>query len=82
MFNCRNYFEYVTDCFCKVENLLDDEDFRFKVTREELEDLCQDLFSRIGKVVQDALTSSEMSMVGMVFRSEVFVLAKRNLLLS
>lgn len=61
---------------------MDDEDFRFKVTREELEDLCQDLFSRIGKVVQDALTSSEMSMVGTVFRSEVFVLAKRNLLLS
>jgi len=47
----------------QVENLLDDEDFRAKVTREEFESLGQDLFDRIEKVIKDALASSEMTMV-------------------
>lgn len=50
------------DHFAQVENLLDDEDFRAKVTREEFESLGQDLFDRIEKVVKDALASSEMTM--------------------
>lgn len=50
------------DHFAQVENLLDDEDFRAKVTREEFEGLGQDLFDRIEKVVKDALATSEMSM--------------------
>lgn len=50
------------DHFAQVENLLDDEDFRAKVTREEFESLGQDLFDRIEKVIKDALASSEMTM--------------------
>lgn len=47
----------------QIENLLDDQDFKAKVTREEFESMCSDLFERIGKVVQDALKTSEMTMV-------------------
>lgn len=53
--------------FLQVENLLDDEDFRTKVTREEFENLGQDLFDRIEKVIKDALASSEMTMVQLTY---------------
>ena len=52
------------DHFAQVENLADDEDFRAKVTREEFESLCADLFEGIGKTVQDALDVSQLTMVG------------------
>ena len=47
----------------KVESLLDDEDFRTKVTREQFEDLCQDLVDRTDKVIKDALAAAELSAV-------------------
>ena len=47
----------------KVESLFEDEDFRTKVTREQFEDLCQDLVDRIDKVIKDALAASELSVV-------------------
>ncbi|XP_035289124.1 hypoxia up-regulated protein 1 isoform X2 [Anguilla anguilla] len=46
----------------QVEGLLDDIDFKAKVTRSELEVLCGDLFDRVPGPVQEALSSSEMSM--------------------
>ena len=49
-------------CF-KVENVMDDVDFKAKVTREELETMCEDIFEKIGKVIEEALRSSEMTMV-------------------
>ena len=42
---------------------MDDVDFKAKVTREELETMCEDIFEKIGKVIEEALRSSEMSMV-------------------
>lgn len=51
------------DVFEQIENLLDDQDFRAKVTRDEFETMCADLFERIGKTVADALKTSEMTMV-------------------
>lgn len=39
---------------------MEDIDFRVKVTRQEFEDLCQDLFERIGDVIKGAMDSSEV----------------------
>jgi len=47
----------------QVESLFEDEDFRTKVTREQFEDLCQDLVDRIDKVIKDALATAELSAV-------------------
>ena len=47
--------------------MFEDEDFRVKVTREEFEGLCQDLIDRVGKVVRDALTTAQISMVMVYF---------------
>ena len=47
-----------------MEGLLDDEDFRAKVTRAEYEDMCEDLFTRIAKPVEDAIKISQVTWVG------------------
>ncbi|XP_038833049.1 hypoxia up-regulated protein 1-like isoform X2 [Salvelinus namaycush] len=46
----------------EVEGLLDDMDFKAKVTRVEFETLCSDLFERVPGPVQEALGSAEMSL--------------------
>ncbi|XP_072515313.1 hypoxia up-regulated protein 1 [Salminus brasiliensis] len=46
----------------QIEGLMDDIDFKAKVTRAEFEALCTDLFDRVPGPVQQALTSSEMSL--------------------
>lgn len=43
--------------------MLEDQDFKAKVTREEIEEMNKDLFERIGKVAKDALESSEVTKV-------------------
>lgn len=43
------------DHFAQVEGLLDDKDFKLKVTREEFEELCEDLFERVAAPVKQAL---------------------------
>ncbi|KAF4081979.1 hypothetical protein AMELA_G00146540 [Ameiurus melas] len=50
--------EYVA----QVEGLMDDLDFKAKVTRAEFEALCADLFDRVPVPVQQALAASEMSL--------------------
>lgn len=42
---------------------MDDIDFKSKVTRAEFEELCADLFERVPRPVQDALTAAEMKLV-------------------
>ncbi|NXJ83853.1 HYOU1 protein, partial [Trogon melanurus] len=44
--------------------LLDDIDFKAKVSRQEFEDLCSDLFQRVPGPVQHALSSAAMSLDG------------------
>ncbi|XP_075876138.1 hypoxia up-regulated protein 1 [Nelusetta ayraudi] len=51
------------DFMAQVEGLMDDIDFKAKVTRAEFEELCADLFERVPLPVQDALAAAEMSMV-------------------
>ncbi|XP_057676910.1 hypoxia up-regulated protein 1 isoform X1 [Corythoichthys intestinalis] len=46
----------------QVEGLIDEIDFKAKVTRAEFEDLCADLFERVPHPVQDALTAAEMNL--------------------
>uniref|UniRef100_A0A667ZMW1 Hypoxia up-regulated protein 1 n=1 Tax=Myripristis murdjan TaxID=586833 RepID=A0A667ZMW1_9TELE len=50
------------DFMAQVEGLMDDIDFKAKVTRAEFETLCADLFERVPRPVQDALTSAEMAL--------------------
>ena len=43
--------------------MLDEIDFRLKVTRAELEEMCADMFDRIGDPVKQALEAADMTMV-------------------
>lgn len=52
--------------FPQVEGLMDDIDFKAKVSRAEFEDLCADLFERVPQPVKDALSTAEMAMVSPV----------------
>ncbi|KAG8141681.1 putative Hypoxia up-regulated protein [Naja naja] len=47
----------------QIEGLLDDIDFKAKVSRQELENLCSDLFERVAGPVRQALSSAEMSLL-------------------
>ncbi|XP_068456851.1 hypoxia up-regulated protein 1 isoform X2 [Clinocottus analis] len=50
------------DFMAQVEGLMDDIDFKAKVTRTEFEELCADLFERVPGPVQDALSTAEMKL--------------------
>ncbi|XP_064595263.1 hypoxia up-regulated protein 1-like isoform X2 [Liolophura sinensis] len=50
------------DHFAQVEGLLEEKDFRAKVTRADLETLCADLFDRVTKPIEDALKASEITL--------------------
>ncbi|KAM6970165.1 hypoxia up-regulated protein 1 [Aplochiton taeniatus] len=50
------------DFVAQVEGLMDDIDFKAKVSRADFEALCPDLFERVPGPVQDALASAEMSL--------------------
>ncbi|XP_069038910.1 hypoxia up-regulated protein 1 [Lepisosteus oculatus] len=50
------------DHMSQVEGLLDDIDFKARVTRAEFEEMCADLFARVPGPVQQALSAAEMSM--------------------
>ncbi|XP_011383192.1 hypoxia up-regulated protein 1 [Pteropus vampyrus] len=50
------------DHMAQIEGLMDDVDFKAKVTRVEFEELCADLFERVPRPVQQALQSAEMNL--------------------
>ncbi|XP_074929666.1 hypoxia up-regulated protein 1 isoform X2 [Chelonoidis abingdonii] len=50
------------DHAAQIEGLLDDVDFKAKVSRQEFEDLCSDLFQRVPGPVLQALSSAEMNL--------------------
>ncbi|CAM4729880.1 unnamed protein product [Leuciscus chuanchicus] len=50
------------DHTAQIEGLMDDIDFKVKVTRSEFEALCEDLFDRVPGPVKEALATSEMNM--------------------
>ena len=47
----------------QVEGLLDEEDFSYKVTREQFYSLIEDLLGRVRRPVVDALRASEVTLV-------------------
>ncbi|XP_063167023.1 hypoxia up-regulated protein 1 isoform X2 [Candoia aspera] len=50
------------DHVAQIEGLLDDIDFKAKVSRQQFENLCSDLFERVAGSIQQALSSAEMSL--------------------
>ncbi|XP_050542490.1 hypoxia up-regulated protein 1 isoform X2 [Daktulosphaira vitifoliae] len=57
----KNVLSANTDHFAQVEGLIDEKDMRIKVTREELDELCKDLFDRVTVPAQRALESSGLT---------------------
>eukprot|EP00117_Sycon_ciliatum_P041242 scpid39528/ scgid30207/ Hypoxia up-regulated protein 1 len=49
-----------TDHMAQIEGLLPDIDFRAKVSREEFEKMCEDVFARVQAPVEQALKAAEM----------------------
>ncbi|XP_078055237.1 hypoxia up-regulated protein 1 isoform X2 [Mustelus asterias] len=50
------------DHMAQIEGLLDDIDFKARVSRQELEEMCSDLFERVAEPVYQALKVSELKM--------------------
>ena len=50
-------------CSFQIEGLHEDVDFRAKVTRVELEEICSDLFERVSDPIRQALEAADMTMV-------------------
>lgn len=56
----KNILSANTETMSQVEGLMDDVDFKAKVTREEFEKMCADLFDRIKKPIEDAIKMAEL----------------------
>ena len=56
----------------QIEGLINDIDFRHKVTREVFEGLCTDLFDRVSKPVTDAFLASQITEVSRVLNDLKF----------
>ncbi|KAL3886109.1 hypothetical protein ACJMK2_026127 [Sinanodonta woodiana] len=50
------------DHMAQVEGLLDDQDFKTRITRAEFEEMCADLFERVTKPLEEALKVSEVTL--------------------
>merc|ERR1712110_789107 len=50
------------DCFAQIENVMEDIDFKLKVTRDKLLELIDDMLPRVTQPVEKALATSAMSM--------------------
>lgn len=59
----KNVLSANADHQAQVEGLMDDVDFKTRVTREEFENLCTDLFDRVKATIEDALKISEVTHV-------------------
>lgn len=56
----KNILSANTETFAQIEGLLEEHDFKCKVTREQFEELCADLFERVPNVLKKALELSEI----------------------
>ncbi|XP_058449575.1 hypoxia up-regulated protein 1 [Malaya genurostris] len=57
----KNVLSANTEHYAQIEGLLDEQDFRLLVTREQFENLCKDLFGRVTGPIERALASSGLS---------------------
>lgn len=58
----KNILSANNDHYAQVEGLLDDEDFKLKVTREDFENLCTDLFDRVKSPIEQAVKMAGLSL--------------------
>ncbi|XP_065353221.1 hypoxia up-regulated protein 1 isoform X1 [Cloeon dipterum] len=58
----KNVLSANANHYAQVEGLLDEQDFKLPVTREEFEELCTDLFERAGQPVTEALALAGLTM--------------------
>jgi len=58
----KNILSANIDIYAQIENLIDEQDFRLQVTREELESLSSDLLERVPLPIEQALAASKMTM--------------------
>lgn len=58
----KNVLSANSDHFAQIENLLDDQDFKLKVSRETLEGLCKDIWPRVVKPLQNAVKAAGLSL--------------------
>ena len=59
----KNVLSANAEHVAQVEGLIDEIDMKIKVTREEFENLCKDLFDSIKKPVEDAIKSAGVNFV-------------------
>ncbi|KAG5671881.1 hypothetical protein PVAND_002051 [Polypedilum vanderplanki] len=57
----KNVLSANVDHYAQIEGLLDEQDFKFMVTREKFEELCADLFDRVAAPVQKALDAAGLT---------------------
>ncbi|KAL4123240.1 hypothetical protein QTP88_015449 [Uroleucon formosanum] len=57
----KNVLSANTEHFAQIEGLIDEKDMRIKVTREELEELCKDLFDKVVIPAKRALEASGLT---------------------
>ncbi|XP_044743418.1 hypoxia up-regulated protein 1 [Chrysoperla carnea] len=58
----KNVLSANADHYAQIESLLDEKDFRLQITREEFENLCADVFARVGNPVNQALKMAGISL--------------------
>ncbi|KAI8033399.1 hypoxia up-regulated protein 1 [Drosophila gunungcola] len=58
----KNVLSANTEFYAQIENLLEDIDFKLTVSREKLEQICEDLWPRATKPLEQALASSHLSL--------------------
>lgn len=58
----KNVLSANVNHFAQIEGLLDEQDFKFQVTREKFEELCADLFERVATPLQQALFTSGLAL--------------------
>uniref|UniRef100_A0A1I8PTD8 Hypoxia up-regulated protein 1 n=1 Tax=Stomoxys calcitrans TaxID=35570 RepID=A0A1I8PTD8_STOCA len=58
----KNVLSANNDHYAQIENLIEDQDFKLQVTREKLEEICSDLWPRVIKPLEQALSSSGLTL--------------------
>lgn len=58
----KNILSANQDHYAQIEGLLDEKDFKHQVTRDVFEGLCEDLFARATKPLDDALKASGLTL--------------------
>lgn len=58
----KNVLSANNDHYAQIEGLLDEQDFKFMVTRDKFEELCKDLFERVAAPVQKAIETAGISL--------------------